>query len=243
MKKKQSFLSLLSEKYPFLEREELYSQIICGDYIINSHKELNPKSLYPTDAKIEINPKKNSFVSRGGLKLKHALEKFNFTVKDRIFIDAGASTGGFTDCLLQNSARFIYAVDSGYNQLDYSLRKNERVAVFEKTAIQNFILPENTLHFPEYFVMDISFQSIKRVILSLISLTTEKEGIILFKPQFEWENPAEDFNGIVPEEQIDNIVEEGISFLRENNIEILNMTPSPIRGTKGNKEFLIHIKG
>ncbi|HIA48567.1 MAG TPA: TlyA family RNA methyltransferase [Candidatus Hydrogenedentes bacterium] len=196
------------------------------------------------DDEIELSIDEGSkYVSRGGQKLEAGIEKFPFSVKGQVAIDVGASTGGFTDCLLQNGARKVYAVDVGYGQLDWKLRQDPRVVVMERTNIRN-VTPDDLDEIPAVFVADCSFISLKLVVRALVPLLAEQaEGIVLIKPQFEARKNQVGEGGVIrdPEihrEVIENVSNEAVTL----GFSIVDVIPSPIEGPAGNKEFLACLK-
>lgn len=204
--------------------------------LVDESLDIKIKSLFP-------------YVSRGALKLKGAQEKFKINFKDKIVCDIGASTGGFTDCALQNGAKKVYAIDVGYGQLAQKIREDERVVVMEKTNIKNVAsLPEPV----DIFVIDVSFISLKKVLpqIQLIiqnsKLETRKssEVIALVKPQFEvGKKIADKFRGVITDPKIQEGVLEDIKEFAQNlGYTIEDETESPIKGAKGNREFLLYIK-
>lgn len=185
------------------------------------------------------------YVSRGGLKLAKALPLFEIQTQDRICMDVGASTGGFTDCLLQNGASFVIAVDVGYGQLDWKLRSDERVQVLEKTNIRE--LPADQLKAqPSLGVVDTSFISLKKVLPPLADLLSpDAEIVALLKPQFEHKDYIEDpnFKGVVKGESNHRLIFEGVLADLQTllpNWQLSGMDFSPITGPKGNVEFLLY---
>lgn len=219
-----------------------------------------------TKAGYQIDPNKNyqievkslPYVSRGGLKLKKALETFDVKVQDRICIDAGASTGGFTDCLLQNGAKFVYAVDVGYGQLAWKLRSDERVKVIERTNIKNCSFediynspsPQPSPHNGEgdtpanLLVMDLSFISIKKVLPNLKMLLKPDfhELICLIKPQFEAGKDLIEKGGVVKDKKVHvDVIKNVIEFAKTLDYTVLDLTFSPIKGPSGNIEYLVHL--
>ncbi len=237
--KKISLLDLIVKHFPENSRETMYSEIMCGEVYVNGEKNINPGSKVFPDSKIEIVGK--SFVSRGGLKLKAALDKWSINTKGKIFIDAGSSTGGFTDCLLKNGAEHVHAVDVGYNQLAYVLRTDTRVSVFEKTNIMDL----NDVHpIPHAAVADLSFRSISGAGRHIISLTQEKWLLALVKPQFEIDTRrTPDFNGIISEKKIlQKVLKDVLDKIDRDTLFVKKVMLSPIKGRKGNTEFLFLIR-
>ena len=235
--KKIPLFQKLKKDYPDSDAKKLYARILCGEVLVNGQMLKDPKAAVPSDALLEITSKK--YVSRGGLKLERALKLWNPPVEGRVILDAGCSTGGFTDCLLQNGASWVYAVDVGYNQLDYSLRTNPAVCVMEKTNIMHVKALDPL---PDWAVADLSFRSIRSAASHILGLTREKFLIALVKPQFEWENPDEDFHGIVSTaEKILDIASNVMDELKRESAYVLKAAASPVSGRKGNRELLFWI--
>lgn len=192
------------------------------------------------------------YVSRGGLKLEGAIKAFKIDLKDKICIDMGASTGGFTDCMLQSGAKFVYALDCGYNQLAWKLRNDERIKSIEKINVKNCTffdvfqvesLPEDKM--PSFMSMDLSFISIKKVLKNCLNLISKNaQCVLLIKPQFEASKEEIDKGGIVKDEKIrQKIIEDIKNFCSELGFEVLGLIESPIKGAKSkNVEYLIYIK-
>lgn len=237
--KKISLLKLLEKYYPETESERLYSAVLCGDVFVEGEKVRNPKEMFSPDSMVVIESRK--FVSRGGFKLEKALTEWNIDVKGKMVLDAGSSTGGFTDCLLQHGASLVHAVDSGFNQLDFTLRQNPRVVVHEKTNIMDVEMLEPM---PQLSVADLSFRSITGAASRILSLTEDKFLIALIKPQFEERGLVKDFDGIIRRtEDLKKVLTETVRLLFEEGSYVAAITESPFRGTKGNREFLSIITG
>lgn len=235
--KKVPLFQKVKYDYPGIDKNELYAMILCGEVLVDNQVFKDPKALVSGDSLLELNTKK--YVSRGGFKLEKALKLWEPPVKGSIVLDAGSSTGGFTDCLLQNGALSVYAVDVGYNQLDYSLRTNPAVVVMEKTNIMHV---ETLDPPPRWAVADLSFRSIRSAASHIINLTSEKFLIALVKPQFEWENPDDSFSGVVSSsEKIIEIAEGVIDELVSESAYVLKAAASPVSGRKGNRELLFWI--
>ncbi|AHH03501.1 23S rRNA (cytidine(1920)-2'-O)-methyltransferase [Borrelia nietonii YOR] len=236
---RNSLLNVLCKTYPSLTREELRVLILTGRIYVNSHKERNPKVLLLRNSKIDlVEDKSRQFVSRGGFKLFESLETFKITVKDKICIDVGASTGGFTDCLLQKGAKLVYAVDVGFNQLSYKLRVDPRVRVFEKTNI--FDIKQFDMQ-PNLAVIDVSFRSVVSICTNLIDKLSDKLIVALVKPQFELKGlhlDIKEFNGIVENRYLSEILEKVIRKFYDNNLQIKNILKLTTKGRKGNQEFM-----
>ena len=233
-RKSLPLLELLFKKYPDIPKERLYSYILCREVSVNGGRIANPKERVPITAVLEI--VRDKYVSRGGVKLNHALLEWGISPAEKIMIDAGSSTGGFTDCLLQEGALRVYAVDVGYNQLDYSLRTHPKVVVMERTNIMEIgeLDPR-----PHAAVADLSFRSIRGAAEKILSLTREAWMIALIKPQFEIDSYIQDFNGIVSNnELLFEILTATCSELSEEGAGVVRIVASPILGRKGNREFL-----
>ena len=212
---------------------------INDEYITKAGFQINPKKEY------EIEVKSMPYVSRGGFKLKKALDAFEFLVQDRICLDAGASTGGFSDCLLQNGAKFVYAVDVGYGQLDWKIRSDKRVKVIEKTNLRicefSDIYDEGE-QAADLLVSDLSFISLTRVLKNLKTLLNPEfhEMICLIKPQFEAGKDNVEKGGVVKDSKTHiEVIENVINCAVELDYSIKGLTYSSIKGPAGNIEYLI----
>jgi len=181
------------------------------------------------------------FASRGGIKLQHALEKFNIDVNNKIALDIGASTGGFTDCLLQNGVKKIYAVDVGYGQLNWKLRNDPRVICMDRLNARN-LKREDLFDDPQLVVVDVSFISLKLILPPLFKiLKQQNELVALVKPQFEVGKNEVENKGIIkdPLKRTNTLLRLN-SFISEQGWVLCHLTESPIQGQKGNREYLIH---
>ena len=214
---------------------------INDEYITKAGFQINPQKEY------EIVVKSMPYVSRGGFKLKKALDAFNFSVKDRICLDAGASTGGFTDCLLQNGAKFVYAADVGYGQLDWKIRSDKRVKVIEKTNLKicdfsDIYSDGETI--ADLLVSDMSFISLTKVLPNLKKLLNPEihEMICLIKPQFEAGKEKVEKGGVVRDIKVhEEVISNVIDCAKELGYAIKGLTYSSIKGPSGNIEYLIWI--
>ena len=239
--KKVPLLTLLKNAYPEYSSDKLYSHILCGEVIADGGVIKNPKELFPVDTPVVLTDKK--FVSRGGFKLEKALEVWKIDVKGKVVLDAGSSTGGFTDCLLQHGAACVHAVDSGSNQLDFKLRQNPAVLVREKTNIMD-VAPGDLEPQPHLAVCDLSFRSIVHAASHILSLTSGKKLIALVKPQFEERGLVPGFDGVIRRAgDLRRVLSETARLLAEDNSYIADIIESPIQGTKGNREFLCIMTG
>lgn len=231
---KKNLLHILKDRYPEIPEKKLYAHILCGEVVCNGGRIKNPKEKFSTDSDITIKGMK--YVSRGGFKLESGLDNFNYNVTGMVVIDAGCSTGGFTDCLLQRGASKVFAIDVGSNQLAWSLVKNPGVVAMEKTNIMSVKKLDPRPHFA---VADLSFRSVLGPASKLFDLISGNEILVLVKPQFEWEDPDKDFDGVVREgETIISICMNLISKLEEESIYVKDVTLSGTKGRKGNQELL-----
>lgn len=241
--RKIPLLDLLAEQFPELSRERIFSRVLCGEIFVNGIRERDPKVKVPQDAELVFSERK--FVSRGGFKLDAALQAWPIAVQDTVWLDAGASTGGFTDALLQRGARLVHAVDVGFNQLDFSLRQNPRVRSYEKT---NIMAVEQLVPAPQAAAADLSFRSLKGAASQLLKLTGGGPVIALLKPQFEAEAlaasgvAADQFKGIVADDLIPFVVRETLSGLAEEGVGVKQILASPLRGRAGNQEYLLWLE-
>ena len=241
LKNKMRLDEYLVENEYFKDLEIAKRQIMVGNVIVNERKIDKSGEIILLDKvkSIRIKEKDSPYVSRGGLKLEKAIKVFDLDFKDKIILDIGASTGGFTDCSLQNGAKFVYAVDVGTNQLDWKLRNESRVRSIENKHINE--LEKNDLQDKiDIIVMDISFISIKKVLYKIKELLKENGfAIFLIKPQFEAKrNEIE--RGIVNDTNVHKrIINEVIEEAKNYQLFLENLTVSPIKGTKGNIEYLV----
>jgi len=213
--------------------------IMAGEVAVSGKVITKPGTLVDESAELKL-AEKLPYVSRGGIKLAHALDKFKLDVTSLTAMDIGASTGGFTDCLLQHSARRVYAVDVGYGQLDYKLRQDPRVVVMERVnAHYPFSLPEKV----NIATIDLSFISLTKVIPNVVDhLTQPGYIIVLFKPQFEARRQEVGKGGIIKDPQVHALVlGRFIVWAINHDLRLRGLVASPILGAEGNKEFLIFL--
>ncbi len=240
--KKERIDILLVEKGLAESREKAKRFIMAGIVYIDNEKV--DKSGTKVDVESEIRVKGNPlpYVSRGGLKLEKALEKFPITVKDKVALDIGASTGGFSDCMLQNGAKKIFAIDVGYGQLDWKVRSNEKVIPMDRTNIR-YVTREDLGELAEFVSIDVSFISLKLVLPVVKELTTDDVDIIaLIKPQFEAGREKVGKKGVVKDKKVHKEVIKNIyTFCKEIDLNISGLTYSPVKGAEGNREYLAHI--
>lgn len=224
-------------------RERARALIMAGIVYINNEKADKAGVSVPDDATVEIRGKDLAYVSRGGLKLEKAMESFPIQLANKVCMDVGASTGGFTDCMLQNGSHKVYAVDVGYGQLAWKLRCDERVVVMERTNIRR-VTRETIQDDIDFFSVDVSFISLKLVLPVLSQLAAaECEGVCLVKPQFEAGKEKVGKKGVVREEKTHvEVIEKAISYAIESGFSVLGLQYSPIKGPEGNIEFLLYVK-
>ena len=224
-------------------RERAKALIMAGRIMVDGVPVTKPGTPVSTSARLTRKGEDLPFVSRGGLKLQAALSEFEVAVTDAVCIDIGASTGGFTDCLLQNGARRVYAVDVGYGQLAWKLRQDERVVSMERTNARH-LKPEDFDEPADLATIDAAFISLKLIVPVLRPCLKSKAAIIaLIKPQFEVGKGQVGKGGVVrdPREH-DRVVSELEAFFRASHLTICGLCDSPILGPKGNREFLMHLK-
>jgi 23S rRNA (cytidine1920-2'-O)/16S rRNA (cytidine1409-2'-O)-methyltransferase len=215
---------------------------MAGKVLVNDVPVDKPGTLIADDARVIVKKDDNPFVSRGGLKLEKALKEIPVSVKGLTCLDIGASTGGFTDCLLQYGAARVYAVDVGYGQLDWSLRQDKRVVVIERTNIRH--MPCEAVNEPvDVVTADTSFISLKIVIPSAEKFMRPGTRILaLIKPQFEAGKEHINKGGVVKDPKIrQKIIEDITLFFKERGYGVHQVVPSPISGPKGNKEYIISL--
>ncbi|WP_010274031.1 TlyA family RNA methyltransferase [Paenibacillus senegalensis] len=231
---------LLVEQGHFASREKAKAAIMAGVVYVGTERIEKAGMKCPRDTRFNVKGAPHPYVGRGGLKLEKAIHFFSLDLKEKVMLDIGASTGGFTDCALQNGARYVYAIDVGYNQLDWSLRNDPRVKVMERTNFR-YLRPED-LQGPDadFAAIDVSFISLKLILPPLIPLLQE-DGLIvaLIKPQFEAGRDKIGKSGVVRDIEVHREVLAAIlSFAQQLGLRLRGLTYSPITGGEGNIEFL-----
>ena len=223
-------------------REKAKTMIMEGNVFVNNNREDKAGSTFPEDCQIEVRGKTLQYVSRGGLKLEKAMTHFGITLEGKICMDIGASTGGFTDCMLQNGASKVYAVDVGYGQFAWKLRQDERVVCMEKTNIR-YVTPEQIGDALDFASVDVSFISLTKVLGPAKELLKEDgQMVCLIKPQFEAGREKVGKKGVVRDKCVhEEVIEKVISFALETGFSIYNLEYSPIKGPEGNIEYLVYI--
>ena len=235
---------ILVDRGLFDTREKAKREIMAGNVIVNEQAVPTAGTHFKDTDELSIRIKDRlRYVSRGGLKLEKAIKIWNLDFRNKIILDIGASTGGFTDCALQNGAVRVYSVDVGTNQLDWRLKNDERVVSIEETHIKDLTTDDMENNRADFIVIDVSFISLTKVIPYLEKFLSENgQVVMLIKPQFEVGKEKIGKNGIVIDEKYhDEAIKKIISFSGESGYELVGVEESPIKGTKGNKEFLILI--
>ena len=240
-------------------REKAKAIIMSGNVYVDGQKEDKAGSSFNETVNIEVRGNTLKYVSRGGLKLEKAMENFDVTIEGKICMDVGSSTGGFTDCMLQNGAVKVYSVDVGHGQLAWKLRNDERVVCMEKTNIR-YVTPEDIADKIDFSSIDVSFISLTKVLLPVKNLLTDDGQIVcLIKPQFEAGREKVGKKGVVRDPKVHEEVIEKICVVRDKAVhieviemvinyaisigfEILNLEFSPVKGPEGNIEYLLHLQ-
>ena len=224
-------------------REKAKALIMAGQVYLNGQKELKAGAAVKPDDEIEVGGSRNPFVSRGGLKLQKAAEKFDIDLSGCVCMDIGASTGGFTDCMLSHGAKKVYSIDVGYGQLAWKLRTDERVVNMERTNFR-YVTHEQIPEDIDFASVDVSFISLK-IILPVLRelLKSDGQAVCLIKPQFEAGREKIGKKGVVRDPQVHiEVVENTVAFALENGFDVKNLDFSPIKGPEGNIEYLMHIE-
>jgi 23S rRNA (cytidine1920-2'-O)/16S rRNA (cytidine1409-2'-O)-methyltransferase len=243
MSSKERLDVLLVEKGLYDSREKAKSAIMAGLVLVDGERVDKAGTKVKTEANIQIKGELHPYVSRGGLKLEKALRAFDVSLEGLVVMDIGASTGGFTDCALQNGARQVYSIDVGYGQLAWSLRNDPRVIVMERTNFRHLKPEDLRGDTPQVAVMDVSFISI-RLLLPVIYNTLSEEGqlLTLIKPQFEAGRDRVGKNGIVRDPLVhQDVLRHVLGTAVAQGFQVQAVTFSPITGGDGNIEFLAHL--
>ena len=224
-------------------REKAKAMIMEGNVFVDNNREDKAGSTFDVNANIEVKGNTLKYVSRGGLKLEKAMTHFGITLEGKVCMDIGASTGGFTDCMLQNGAVKVYAVDVGYGQFAWKLRQDERVVCMEKTNIR-YVKPEDIADRLDFASVDVSFISLTKVLGPVKALLADDGQIVcLIKPQFEAGREKVGKKGVVREKNTHlEVIEKVIEFAVSIGFEILNLEYSPIKGPEGNIEYLLYLQ-
>ena len=223
-------------------REKAKAVIMEGKVFVKGQREDKAGAMFDEAAPIEIHGQKLKYVSRGGLKLEKAVEHFDLKLEGKVCMDVGSSTGGFTDCMLQNGAAKVYAVDVGTNQLDWKLRSDPRVVCMEKTNIR-YVTPDQIGEPLDFASVDVSFISLTKVLEPAKALLREgAQMVCLIKPQFEAGKDKVGKKGVVREQSTHReVIEKVIAYARGLGFRVLHLDYSPVKGPEGNIEYLVHL--
>ena len=240
--KKQRLDVLLVEKGLAPSREKAKAIIMAGIVYVDGNKEDKAGTTFPVNAVIEIKGKTLPYVSRGGLKLEKAMQKFPITLSGKGCMDVGSSTGGFTDCMLQNGATKVYAIDVGHGQLAWKLRNDERVVCMEKTNIR-YVVPEDIDELAAFSSIDVSFISLTKVLLPVKNLLTEDGQVVcLIKPQFEAGREKVGKKGVVRDRAVhEEVIRMVMDYASSIDFYPLALDFSPVKGPEGNIEYLLFL--
>lgn len=242
MAKKERLDLLLVKNNLASSRELAKAFIMAGNVYVDGVKEEKAGTKVDVNADIVVKGEKMKYVSRGGYKLEKAISEFNLELKEKICLDIGASTGGFTDCMLQNGAKKVYAIDVGYGQFDWKLRNDERVICLEKTNVR-YVTHEQIPEEADFASIDVSFISLTKVLPPVITILSESGQLIcLIKPQFEAGREKVGKKGVVKDSSVHKeVILKIINFAFENKLFIQDISFSPIKGPEGNIEYLIYL--
>ncbi|MBR1691388.1 MAG: TlyA family RNA methyltransferase [Lachnospiraceae bacterium] len=225
-------------------REKAKAVIMSGLVFVNNQREDKPGTAFDeTKIRIEVKGNTLKYVSRGGLKLEKAMQVFPIALEGAVCMDIGASTGGFTDCMLQNGARRVYAIDVGHGQLDWKLRQDERVVCMEKTNFR-YVTGEHIPEMIDFASVDVSFISLTKILPPAYALLKEQgEMVCLIKPQFEAGREKVGKKGVVTDKNVHRqVIETVAAFAQSVGFALLGLSFSPIKGPEGNIEYLLHIR-
>ena len=239
--KKERLDVLLVEKNIISSREKAKACIMEGKVYVDGQKVDKAGEKVNSDANIEYRGDTLKYVSRGGLKLEKAMNEYDISLENKVCMDIGASTGGFTDCMLQNGACKVFSVDVGYGQFAWKLRTDERVVCMERTNIR-YVTPDNIGELLDFASIDVSFISLKKIMPATLNLLKESgEVVALIKPQFEAGREKVGKKGVVREKETHKEVVYGIvDYLLEQDLNVLGVNYSPIKGPEGNREYLVY---
>ena len=234
---------LLVQKGLAESREKAKTMIMEGNVFVDGQREDKAGTNFDTEAEIEVRGNTLKYVSRGGLKLEKAMKEFDISLEGMVCMDIGASTGGFTDCMLQNGAVKVYSVDVGYGQFAWKLRNDPRVVCMEKTNIR-YVTPEDIADVLDFASVDVSFISLTKVLVPARELLRDGGRMVcLIKPQFEAGREKVGKKGVVRDKAVHlEVVERIVTFALEHGFSVHHLSYSPIKGPEGNIEYLVHIE-
>ena len=239
--KKERLDILLVEKGIFTSRERAKTSIMAGKIFVDGQRVDKAGEKVSVDAEIIFKGQEIPYVSRGGLKLEKAMKEFGISLKNKTCMDIGASTGGFTDCMLQNCAKKVFSIDVGYGQFAWKLRTDPRVVCMERTNIR-YVTPDDIGELTDFASIDVSFISLKKIMPATINLLSDKgEVVALIKPQFEAGKEKVGKKGVVRDINVHNeVVKSIVDYLLSQGLNILALSYSPIKGPEGNIEYLVY---
>lgn len=234
---------LLVKRGLAVSREKAKAVIMAGNVYVENQKEDKAGTMFQDTVNIEVRGATLKYVSRGGLKLEKAMTHFDVTLDGKVCMDVGSSTGGFTDCMLQNGAVKVYAIDVGHGQLDWKLRNDERVVCMERTNIR-YVVPEDLQEPADFSSIDVSFISLTKVLLPVYNLLTKTgEVVCLIKPQFEAGREKVGKKGVVRDPKVhEEVIEKVAEYAKSIGFSVQHLEFSPIKGPEGNIEYLLHIR-
>ena len=241
--KKERLDILLVNRGLATSREKAKAIIMSGIVFVDGNKEDKAGTSFPETVNIEVKGNTLPYVSRGGLKLEKAMKQFELSLDGYFCMDVGASTGGFTDCMLQNKAKKVYSVDVGHGQLDWKLRNDERVVCMEKTNIR-YVTPDQIDDVLDFASIDVSFISLTKVLLPVRELLKDDGSIVcLIKPQFEAGREKVGKKGVVRDRKVHKeVIEKVIEYAKSINLTPVMLDFSPVKGPEGNIEYLLYLK-
>ena len=241
--KKERLDVLLVERGLAPSREKAKTMIMAGNVFVDNQREDKAGTNVPVDANIEIHGETLKYVSRGGLKLEKAMNSFPIDLNGTVCMDIGASTGGFTDCMLQNGAAKVFSVDVGYGQFAWKLRQDPRVVCMEKTNIR-YVTPDDIGEALDFASVDVSFISLTKVLPPAYELLKDgAEMVCLIKPQFEAGREKVGKKGVVRDPKVhEEVIEKVVLFAHATGFDVLGLDFSPVKGPEGNIEYLVHIR-
>lgn len=239
--KKERLDILLVEKGIFTSRERAKTSIMAGKIFVDGQRVDKAGEKVSVDAEIIFKGQEIPYVSRGGLKLEKAMKEFGISLENKTCMDIGASTGGFTDCMLQNGAKKVFSIDVGYGQFAWKLRTDPRVVCMERTNIR-YVTPDDIGELTDFASIDVSFISLKKIMPATINLLSDKgEVVALIKPQFEAGKEKVGKKGVVRDINVHNeVVKSIVDYLYSQGLNILSLSYSPIKGPEGNIEYLVY---
>ena len=240
--KKERLDVLLVNRGLATSREKAKAIIMSGIVYVDGNKEDKAGTTFPENVNIEVKGNTLKYVSRGGLKLEKAMEEFGLSLDNAVCMDVGSSTGGFTDCMLQNGAVKVYSVDVGHGQLDWKLRNDDRVVVMEKTNIR-YVTPEHIDDVLDFASIDVSFISLTKVLLPVRELLSKNGRIVcLIKPQFEAGREKVGKKGVVRDKKVhEEVIDMVVTYAKSIELSPVRLDFSPVKGPEGNIEYLLYL--